>query len=327
MVDLSTKYLGLSLPTPLVLGSSPLSNRLENMQIAEEAGAGAIVLRSLFEEQIEHENAMLEELAERAGVTAEATSFFPPAQIGPKAYLQHLAKAKKAVQIPVIASLNCAAPGSWSAYAKQLEDAGADAIEINLYVVAADPDVDAAAMEERYLDIVRSVRAAVRIPVSLKLSPFFTSFAHTARRFEEAGANGLVLFNRFLQPDIDEENLGLVNVMQPSHPSEMRLSLRWVALLHGKVGLDLAASGGIWDAAGVARQLLAGATVVQLTSALVKHGIPHLVNLRRGLEGWMEGKGFARLDDFRGKLSGTGSKAPYAFERAQYVDLILSQNR
>ena len=326
MADLSTTYLGLHLPTPLVVGSSPLSNRLEHLKVAEEAGAGAIVLRSLFEEQIENENARLEELAEQAGVTAEATSFFPPARIGPKAYLQHLEKAKEAVKIPVIASLNCAAPGSWSGYARQLENAGADALEVNLYLVAADPALDGAALERRYEEIVRSIRETVRIPIALKLSPYFTSFAHAARRFDQLGANGLVLFNRFLQPDIDDERMGLLNVMQPSHPSEMRLALRWIALLHGQVKCDLAASNGIWDASGVVRQLLAGANAVQMVSALVKHGLPHLVTVRRGLEDWMNARGYGKLDDFRGKLSGTGTKAPYAFERAQYVNLILSQN-
>jgi dihydroorotate dehydrogenase (fumarate) len=325
MADLATTYLGLRLPTPLVVGSSPLTNRLENLQQAEDAGAGAVVLRSLFEEQIERETAELEELAERAGVTAEAASFFPPPAIGPRAYLQHLAKAKKAVKIPVIASLNCAVPGSWSAYAKQLEEAGADALEVNLYLVAADPSLDAAALEARYGEIVTSIRETVRIPLALKLSPYFTSFAHAARRFDELGANGLVLFNRFLQPDIDEERLDLVNVMPPPNPTEMRLSLRWVALLHGKVRCDLAASGGILDARSVVRQLLAGATVVQLTSALVQHGIPYLGTVRRGLEDWMTGREYGQLADFRGLLSGTGSREPWAYERAQYVSLILSQ--
>jgi dihydroorotate dehydrogenase (fumarate) len=326
MADLSTTYLGLHLPTPLILGSSPLSNGLDNLRIAEESRAGAIVLRSLFEEQIEHENAELEELFERAGVSAEAQGYFPPARIGPRAYLQHLEKAKRAVRIPVIASLNCAAAGSWSEYARQLENAGADAIEINLYLVAADPAVDAAAMEQRYFDVVRSIRETVRIPISLKLSPFFTSFAHTAKRFDELGANGLVLFNRFLQPDIDEERMALVNVMQPSHPSETRLSLRWIALLHGKVGCDLCASNGIWDAAAVIRQLLAGAAAVQVTSVLVKNGVSYLAALQRGMVEWMHARGFQRLDDFRGRLSGTGAKEPYAYERAQYVHLILSQS-
>ena len=327
MADLTTKYLGLTLPSPILLASSSLSNRVENFQAAEHHGAGAVVLRSLFEEQIEAADSALQDaLAYGAESTAEARSFFPSQRIGPVEYLQLVAKAKRAVKIPVIGSLNCVAPGSWSEYARQIAEAGADALEVNLYAVQADPGVTAGEIEMRYEEVVASIIGAVQIPVVVKVSPFFTALANTLGRFERRGAKGFVLFNRFLQPDISVERMSLLNVMPLSHPTEMLLSLRWIALLYGRVQGDLAASTGIHDSAGVVKQLLAGATVVQLASVLVKNGIPYLRTMREGLEDWMDKRGFSEIADFRGTLSQRVIRDPGAFERAQYVHLILSQN-
>jgi dihydroorotate dehydrogenase (fumarate) len=327
MADLSTSYLGLQLPTPLVLASSALSNRVDNLEMAEGHGAGAVVLRSLFEEQLEAQNTALEEeLARAAESSPEARTYFPPQRVGPHEYLSLVERAKRALEIPVIASLNCCAPGSWTGYARDIEQAGADALEVNLYAVEADPAVSSAEVEARYLDIVQAVRSAVKIPVAVKLSPFFTSLGHFAARLDKAGVNGLVLFNRFLQPDLSLERMAATPTMTLSAQSEALLPLRWIGLLHGRVRADLAASTGVYDSTGALKQILAGATVVQLASALVKNGIPHLGKVLQGIEEWLDKRGAASLADVRGSLSQRAVQDPGAFERAQYVHLILSQN-
>ncbi|HTT69788.1 MAG TPA: dihydroorotate dehydrogenase-like protein [Anaeromyxobacteraceae bacterium] len=327
MADLSTTYLGLKLQSPIVLASSSLSNRIENFQVAEQHGAGAVVLRSLFEEQIEAaDEALQEALAYGSESTAEARTFFPAQRIGPREYLKLVAEAKKVVRLPVIGSLNCVAPGSWSTYARQIAEAGADGIEVNLYSVQADPAVDAAEVESSYEEIVGSILDTVRIPVSVKLSPYFTALAHFVARLDRRGAKGFVLFNRFLQPDISLERMSLQTGMPPSHPQEALLPLRWIALLYGRVEGDLAASTGVHDVSGVVKQILAGATVVQVASTLLKNGVTYLSTLRNGLEDWMDKQGYAEVADLRGTLSQRVIKDPGAFERAQYVHLILSQN-
>lgn len=327
MADLATEYLGLRLPSPLVLASSALSNRVDVLEMAEGHGAGAVVLRSLFEEQIEAADAALqEELARGAESSPEARAYFPPQRVGPHEYLSLVERAKHALAVPVIASLNCAAPGSWTEYARDIEQAGADAIEVNLYAVEADPDVSAAEVEQRYLDAVAAVRAAVRIPIAVKLSPFFTSLAHFAQRIDALGANGIVLFNRFLQPDISLERMAAQPTMTLSAPSEALLPLRWIALLHGRVRAHLAASTGVYDAPGALKQILAGAQVVQLASALVKNGVPHMGKVLAGIEDWLDKRGAGSVDEVRGTLSQRAVQDPTAFERAQYVHLILSQN-
>jgi dihydroorotate dehydrogenase (fumarate) len=327
MADLATDYLGLKLPTPLVLASSALSNRVDNLEMAEGHGAGAVVLRSLFEEQIEAANTALEEeLSRGADSSAEARTYFPPQRVGPHEYLSLVERAKKALEIPVIASLNCCAPGSWTGYARDIEQAGADALEVNLYAVEADPEVSSAEVEARYLEIVHGVRGAVRIPVAVKLSPYFTSLAHFAARLDHAGVNGLVLFNRFMQPDVSLDKLAAVPSLTLSTPAEALVPLRWIALLHGRVKAHLAASTGVHDAGGALKQLLAGAQVVQLASTLVKNGIPHLGKIVAGMEDWLDKKGYSSVDDARGAVSQRALQDPGAFERAQYVHLILSQN-
>jgi dihydroorotate dehydrogenase (fumarate) len=326
MADLVTQYLGLQLPTPLVLASSALSNRVDNLEMAEGHGAGAVVLRSLFEEQIEAASTALEEeLGRGAESNPEARTYFPPQRVGPHEYLSLVERAKRALEIPVIASLNCAAAGSWTGYARDIEQAGADALEVNLYAVEADPAVSSGDVEARYLEIVRAVRGAVKIPIAVKLSPFFTSLGHFAARLDEAGVNGLVLFNRFLQPDLSLEKMMAIPTLTLSTPGEALLPLRWIALLHGRIRAELAASTGVYDAAGALKQILAGAQVVQLASCLVKSGIPHLAKILAGLEDWLDKRGLS-LDALRGTLSQRAVQDPGAFERAQYVHLILSQN-
>jgi len=327
MADLTTKFMGLSLPTPLVLGSSALSNRLENLQLAEGHGAGAVVLRSLFEEQIEAaDSALQEELSRGTDTSAEARTFFPPQRVGPHDYLAFLEGAKRAINIPVIASLNCVAPGSWTEYAKDIESAGADAVEVNVYSVEADAERSGAEVEKRYLEAVAEVKNAVKIPVAVKLSPYFSSLAHFVAKLDGLGVNGLVLFNRFLQPDISLERMAAAPSMTLSSPAESLVPLRWIGILHGRVRAHLAASTGIYEAAGVVKQILAGAQVVQLASALVKNGIPHLGKVAAGLDDWLEKRGAESLDEVRGSLSQREIQDPAAFERAQYVHLILSQN-
>jgi dihydroorotate dehydrogenase (fumarate) len=326
MADLTTDYLGLSLPSPLVLASSALSNRIENLQAAEGHGAGAVVLRSLFEEQLEAAaTALEEELSRGAESNPEARTYFPPQRVGPHEYLSLLDKAKRTLEIPVIASLNCAAPGSWTEYAREIEQAGADALEVNVYAVEADPARSAAEVEQRYVDAVAGVRDAVRIPVAVKLSPYFTSLANFAARLDGLGVNGLVLFNRFLQPDLSLERMAAAPAMTLSSPAEALLPLRWIGILHGRIRAHLAASTGVYDAQGALKQLLAGAQVVQLASTLVKNGIPHMGRMLAGIDDWIDRRG-ASLDEARGSLSQRAVQDPGAFERAQYVHLILSQN-
>ncbi|HET6414415.1 MAG TPA: dihydroorotate dehydrogenase-like protein [Anaeromyxobacter sp.] len=327
MADLTTKFMGLSLPTPLILGSSALSNRLENLQLAEGNGAGAVVLRSLFEEQIEAaDSALQEELSRGTDTSAEARTFFPPQRVGPHDYLAFLEGAKRAINIPVIASLNCVAPGSWTEYARDIESAGADGVEVNVYSVEADAERSGAEVEKRYLEAVAEVKNAVKIPVAVKLSPYFSSLAHFVAKLDGLGVNGLVLFNRFLQPDISLERMAAAPSMTLSSPSESLVPLRWIGILHGRVRAHLAASTGIYEAAGVVKQILAGAQVVQLASALVKNGIPHLGKVAAGIDDWLEKRGAESLDEVRGSLSQREIQDPAAFERAQYVHLILSQN-
>lgn len=327
MADMVTEYMGLALPSPLVLASSALSNRIENLELAEGHGAGAVVLRSLFEEQLESENTALEEeLARGADSNPEARTYFPPQRVGPHDYLSLVERAKRALTIPVIASLNCSAPGSWTGYAKEIEQAGADALEVNLYAVEADMERSAAEVEARYLEIVGSIRENVKIPVAVKLSPYFTSLAHFAAQLDKQGVNALVLFNRFLQPDISLERMSAHATMTLSSGAEALVPLRWIGILHGRVKAHLAATTGVYDATGVLKQILAGAQVVQLASALMKNGIPHLGKIISGMEEWLDRRGASTLEEVRGTLSQKAVNDPGAFERAQYVHLILSQN-
>lgn len=326
--DLRTRYLGLELDSPLVASASPLTGRLDTLRALEEAGAAAVVLPSLFEEQIEQEELALDAVLERGAHSyGEALTYFPELEdynTGPGSYLELVAAAREALRVPVIASLNGSSGGGWLRYARLLEEAGADALELNVYAVEADPRTSGADVEERTLALVRSVRDAVRVPLAVKVGPFYTAFAHTAVRLAEAGADGLVLFNRFLQPDLDLETLAVEPSLHLSTPEELRLPLRWIAILRGRVPAGLAATGGAHDAGDVVKLLLAGADVVELASALLLHGPGRLRELRAGLEAWLAEREYASVAQLRGSLSQAASPDPAAFERAQYARALAS---
>jgi len=325
-MDLSTTYLGLKLRTPLVPSASPLSEEIDNLKEMEDAGASAVVLYSLFEEQLRQDRAELASSLERGTESfAEALSYFPEPEefrLGPEEYLQHIAKAKKSVRIPIIASLNGSSVGGWTKYAKLIQEAGADALELNIYSIPASPELVATDLEQMYLDILSAVKKEVSIPVAVKLSPFFTNFAYMARKLAAAGANGLVLFNRFYQPDIDLEALEVKPNILLSTPMAMRLPLRWIAILHGRVQASLAATSGIHRATDVVKMLLAGADVTMLCSVLIRHGIKQIGVLERELVQWLEEHEYTGIAQLKGSLSQKNCPAPGAFERAQYMRAI-----
>src|SRR5215831_1619137 len=277
MVDLSPRYLGLKLRTPLVPSASPLSQEISSIRRLEDAGASAVVLYSLFEEQLRQETLELDHhLSAGTESFAESLTFFPQAsefRLGPEGYLEHIRKAKEAVNIPIIASLNGATVGGWAKFAKQIEQAGADALECNIYYIPTDPNLKAAEIEQTYVDIVWAVKSAISIPVAIKISPFFTNVANVAKRLDDAGADGLVLFNRFYQPDIDLEELEVYPHVLLSTPQAIRLPMRWIAILYGKIEASLAATSGIHTGADVTKMLMAGADVTMLCSTLLKHGL------------------------------------------------------
>jgi dihydroorotate dehydrogenase (fumarate) len=327
MTDLKTTYMGIPLQTPLIVAASSISSKIDRIKNAEQAGAGALVIRSLFEEQIMFDALKMEEdLAVGADLFPEALSYFPSIQHGEAdEHLMWVEKTRAEVKMPLIASLNATSPGAWTKYAKQLESTGVDGLEINIYTVASDPDQNGADIEQALFWIVEAIKGEVQIPVAVKLAPFYTSTAHVAAELEKLGVEALVLFNRFLQPDIDLATETLQNKMVLSTPEEMKLPLRWIALLYGRIKPDLALSTGVHSGLDAAKALLAGATVVQTASALLKNGIPYLSTMLRELEGWMKERGYHDLESFRGKMSQKEVDDPFVFERAQYVKLLMSQ--
>ncbi|HHH81797.1 MAG TPA: dihydroorotate dehydrogenase-like protein [Chloroflexi bacterium] len=327
MSDLTTTYMGLQLQTPIVVAASSISSYLERIQNAELAGAGALVIRSLFEEQIlMGAQCYAESLAVGAESFAEALSYFPDIEHGGTSeHLMWVERTRKDVKMPLIASLNAVSPGAWTQYAKQLEGTGVDALELNVYAVATDPRVAGAVIEAQMYEIVQAVREEVGIPVSVKLSPYYTSVANVATKLDLLGVSALVLFNRFLQPDIDPETESFTQEMVYSTPQEMKLPLRWVGLLYGRIQADLALSTGVHSGRDAAKAILAGAQVVQVASALLEKGIPYLSTMLRDLEAWMEEHEYADLHAFRGKMSQKNVDNPFAFERAQYVKLLADQ--
>jgi dihydroorotate dehydrogenase (fumarate) len=326
--DLATRYLGLGLRSPLVASSSPLTGDLDGLRRLEDAGAGAAVLPSLFEEQLTHESLQVHHVLETGAESfGEATSYFPEFDdydTGSERYLELLRRAKESLAMPVIGSLNGVSAGGWLDHARLIEQAGADALELNLYLVAADPEATAAEIETRDCELVARVRRSVGIPVSVKLSPYFTALAHTARELVAAGADGLTLFNRFYQPDLDLDTLEVAPRLTLSSSEELRLPLRWVAILHGRVQASLAASGGVHSAHDVAKVLLAGADVAMLASALLEHGPDHLRALERGLVAWMQEREYASVAELRGSVSQRSVPDPTAFERANYMKTLRS---
>lgn len=325
-MDLSTRYLGLRLKSPLVPSASPLSEDLDNIKRLEDAGAAAIVLYSIFEEQIRLERHELHHhLTQGTESYPEALSYFPdPTElfIGAEDYLRHIQRAKAATVIPIIASLNGSTLGGWTDFARQIQQAGADAIELNLYHIPTRPDQPGADIERQYLEVLRSVKAAVRIPVAVKLSPFFTNLAHMAARFDAAGAAGLVLFNRFYQPDIELESLEVVPHVMYSTPMAMRLPMRWIAILYERVGADLAATSGIHRGTDALKMLMAGASVAMLCSALLRHGIKHLRVIEQEIRDWMNEHEYSSVEQLKGSLSQKYCADPSAFERAQYLRAV-----
>jgi dihydroorotate dehydrogenase (fumarate) len=325
-MDLSTTYLGLKLRTPLVPAASPLSEEIDNIKQMEDNGASAVVLYSLFEEQLRKESIELaSHLQHGTESFAEALTYFPEPEefrLGPEEYLKHIAKAKQAVRIPIIGSLNGSSAGGWTEYAKAIQDAGADALELNIYYIPTDMNLTSVQIEQNYLDILKAVKSAITIPVAVKLSPFFTNFANMAKRLDQAGANGLVLFNRFYQPDIDLENLEIRPNILLSTPMAMRVPLRWIALLYGKLRASLAATSGVHRASDVLKMLMAGADVTQLCSALLRHGVRQIGVIERDLVAWMEEHEYSSVTQLKGSLSQKNCPDPSAFERAQYMRAI-----
>jgi dihydroorotate dehydrogenase (fumarate) len=319
--------MGIPLRSPIVVAASTISSYVDRIKMAEQAGAGALVIRSLFEEQIQFDRLRMEEaLSVGEHSYAEAASYFPKIEHGGAAeHLMWVEKARQAVRIPLIASLNAVSIGGWTKFARQLAGTGVEGIELNVYAVAADARRAGAAIEKELYQTVEAVRAQVHLPLAVKLSPFYTSTVNVAAELDRRGVNALVLFNRFLQPDIDPDSESLRSEMVLSTPAELKLPLRWAALLHGRVRADLALTGGVHSGRDTAKALLAGATVVQVASALLQNGVPYLSTMLRELEGWMEEHGHARLEDFRGKLSQKQAEDPSLLERAQYVNLLLAQ--
>ncbi len=327
-MDLTTRYLGLNLRSPLVPSASPLSDETDNIRKMEDAGAAAVVLHSLFEEQLSVEQRAMEyHLTQGTESFGEALSYFPEPQefvTGPEAYLEHVHKAKAAVSIPVIASLNGTTLGGWINYAKQIQQAGADALELNVYSIPTDTDQTSAAIEQTYIDILRAVKAVVRIPVAMKLSPFFTNMAAMARRLDQEGVNGLVLFNRFYQPDIDLETLEIRPNVLLSTPQALRLPMRWIAILFDRIKADLAATSGIHTAEDALKMLMAGASVTMLCSALLSNGIEYIREVESGICQWMFEHDYESVQQLQGSMSQKYCSDPAAFERAQYMRALLS---
>ncbi|HLO65781.1 MAG TPA: dihydroorotate dehydrogenase-like protein [Holophaga sp.] len=325
-MNLKTTYLGLQLEHPVMAGASPLGADMDAVRRLEDAGAAAIVLPSLFEEQItREETGTLYDLAGHADTFAEATSYFPRVDemaLGPESYLAQLQRVKAAVKVPVIASLNGITNSGWLDYAVKMQDAGADAIELNIYYLATNPLETADLVEKRTLEIVRTVKSSVKIPVAVKLSPFFSSLAHFTKVLEGAGADAVVLFNRFYQPDLDIENLEVTPALQLSSSSTLRMRLRWLAILWSHVNVPMAVTGGVHTAEDAVKATMAGATGIQMVSALLKHGPERLTQVKDGLKAWMEEHEYESLEQMRGSMSLMKCPNPQAFERANYMRVL-----
>jgi dihydroorotate dehydrogenase (fumarate) len=328
MVDLSTTYLGLKLKNPLVASASPLSEKVETARKLEAAGVAAIVMYSLFEEQIIHESLELDHfLFYGTEISAEINSFYPQTgkyTLKADAYIETLAKIKQAVKIPVIGSLNGVSSGGWTKYARKIEAAGADALELNLYFLPTDPALTSARIEENYVTLVRDIRKSIKIPLAVKLSPFFTAIPNFARQMVEAGANGLVLFNRFYQPDLDLENLAVIPNLVLSTSSELRLPLRWIAILYGRIQADLALTTGVHTAEDVIKAGMAGASVAMMASELLEKGIGRLPVILAEMENWLTSHDYESYTQLKGSLSQKSVNEPAAFERANYMKVLNS---
>jgi dihydroorotate dehydrogenase (fumarate) len=327
-MDLSTTYLGLRLSGPFMPGASPMADQLDWVKRLEDAGASAIVLRSLFEEQITREQeGLIHHMQVTEGGNAEALSYFPRPDdfvFGPEQYLEQIRKVKQAVRVPVIGSLNGTTAEGWLDYARKIEQAGADGLELNVYFLATDPAISGDVVDRRVSNVLRAVKKVVTIPVAVKLSPFFSSFSHFAAALDEGGANGLVLFNRFYQPDIDIETLEAVPSLHLSDSWELPLRLRWLAILSGHLHASLAVSGGVHTVPDAVKAIMAGADAVQLVSALIQHGPEYLGTLQKGLSAWMEEHEYESIGQMRGSMNLERCPDPGAFERANYMRVLQS---
>jgi dihydroorotate dehydrogenase (fumarate) len=328
-VDLTTTYLGMSLSSPLVPSASPMTGNLDGLLALEEAGAGAVVLPSLFEEQIVHDALAIADATDiGAGISPEFFGSQLPEMddynTGSEAYLQTLVTSKRELGIPVIGSLNGNSPGGWVSYGRKIEDSGADALELNVYHVATDPDVPGSTIEDGYLRLVEDVRARISIPLAVKVAPFFSSMADMARRLVDAGADGLVLFNRFYQPDIDLEALDVRPNLVLSTSEELRLPLTWIGVLHGRIDTSLAATSGVHTAEDVVKLVLAGADVTMMASALLRHGASHLRGVHADVVAWFDERGYESVEQAKGSLSQRSSPDPAAFERANYMRALTT---
>jgi dihydroorotate dehydrogenase (fumarate) len=328
MTDLSTTYLGLNLKNPLVASASPLSKKVETARRLEEAGIAAIVMYSLFEEQIIHESLELDHYLTRGTDSfAEAMSYLPDGgmySIGPEKYLDQVAGLKKALKIPVIGSLNGVSKGGWTRYAKQIQDAGADALELNLYYIPTDLDLTAQELENSQVELVAEVKSVISIPLAVKLSPFVTALPNFARRIVEAGANGLVLFNRFYQPDFDLEELEIVHNLDLSTSADLRLPLRWISILYDKVKADFALTSGVHTAKDVLKSMMAGAKVAMTASHLLLNGEQAIGPILSDLEAWMKEREYESIEQMQGSMSQKNVREPAAFERANYMKVLGS---
>ena len=328
-MDITTNYLGLQLRSPLVVGAAaPLTEDLDNLKRMEDAGAAAVVLHSLFEEQLREERLELQHHLEYGTESfAEALTYFPEPEIfnvDTSEYLKHISEAKKIVNIPIIASLNGSTIGGWTNYAKELEAAGADALELNIYNIPTNMDMTGEQVEQSYISIVQAIKSEVNIPVAIKLSPFFSNMANMSKKLVEAGANGLVLFNRFYQPDINIEELEVITNILLSTPESMRLPMRWIAILYGRLEVDFAATSGVQKGQDVIKMIMAGANITQVVGALLRHGINHLKVIETNMIHWMEEHEYESIAQMRGSMSQINCPDESAFERAQYMKAIQS---
>jgi dihydroorotate dehydrogenase (fumarate) len=327
-MDLTTTYMGLDLAHPLVASASPLSYTLDGIRRLEDAGASAVVMHSLFEEQIEGESHILDHyMSYGTDSFAEALDYFPEMQrynVGPSRYLELIQAAKAATNIPIIASLNGVSTGGWIEYAGLMEEAGADGLELNIYYIPVDVHTDSATVEQTYLQIVRDVRSTVKIPIAVKVGPYFSAFANMAARFNDAGANALVLFNRFYQPDLDLEELTVVPNLVLSSSHEMRLPLRWVAILYGRVPVDLAITSGVHSHIDVLKGLMAGANVTMVASELLRHGVNRLGDIRQDLASWLEDHEYESVEQLQGSMSQRNVASADAYVRANYIKMLQS---
>ncbi len=327
-MNITTNYLGLTLRSPLVASASPLSESLDNIKRMEDAGAGAVVLFSLFEEQIRQERQTMHHFMTYGTEShSEAVSYFPEPDeyhTGPQQYLQLIRRAKEAVNIPIIASINGSSIGGWTGFARRMEEAGADALELNVYYIPTDVYLTGQQVEQTYIDILKAVKSSVKIPVAMKLSPFFSNFAHMAHDLDAAGADALVMFNRFYQPDIDIETLEVTPHVILSTPQALRLPLTWIGILYGRVKASLAGTSGVHTSDDAVKLILAGANVTMMTSALLKNGIDHIRTVEHGLQQWMNDHDYKSVDQMRGAVSQMNAEDPSAFERAQYMRALTN---